>query len=203
MSRFWIPRHWMVVMVYGVDLGWHHHYRHCNRLMGMVKLCCMVRSWVVRHGRVVVHHVVMVHYGRQVVTSVVTMHLVVLLVHGVVGAMVRHAVAHVVGGGGDGDVVVRAAAGEGGGAGAGRQGRGRAQGREQRQGGVGRDIVGRGQHMGGLQSGRVRRGIALVNIVLVLLLVSTDFLLDNVFKINLGLFLLLSMVTLRWFCGFI
>ena len=108
MSRFWIPRHWVVVMVYGVDLGWHHHYRHCNRLMGMLKLCWVVRSRVVRHGRVVVHHVVVVHYGRQVVTSVVTMHLVVLLVDGVVGAMVRHAVADVVGGGGDGDVVVRA-----------------------------------------------------------------------------------------------
>ena len=202
MSRFWIPRHRMVVMVYRVDLGGQHHYRHCNRLVGMVKLCWVVRSRVVRHGRVVVHHVVVVHYGRQVVTSVVTMHLVVLLVDGVVGAMVRHAVAHVVGGGGDGDVVVRAAAGEGGGAGAG-QGRGRAQGREQRQGGVGRYIVGRRQHVGGLQPGRVRRGIALVNIVLVLLLVSTDFLLDNVFKINLGLFLLLRFVTLRWFRGFI
>ena len=99
MSRFWIPRHRVVVMVYGVDLGWHHHYWHRNRLMGMVKLRCMVRSWMVRHSWVVVNHMVVVHYGRQVVASVVTMHLVVLLVDGMMAAVVEDAVADVVGGG--------------------------------------------------------------------------------------------------------
>ena len=160
MSGFWVSGDGIIIMG-GRGRGRQHHH-WSSWLVRMMNIMVdggdmMMRSMMVQCGSVVVHHVVLDH--RDMVEAM-AMDLVVFLVYGMVSPVVGHPVTHVVGGGGDGDVVVSSR--YGGGALVDQVGRRSPQGREQGQGGVGRNVVGRRKYVVSAQSGGGWQCISLI-----------------------------------------
>ena len=108
MSWLGVARHRMIILMTGMSCWWHHDNRNSSNLMRMMMRMMgdwMMRSWMrmmggrVMRSWVMINHVMMLNHWGNVVTM--TMHLMMLLVNSMMGAMISHTMTHMMGGGRD------------------------------------------------------------------------------------------------------